>query len=127
MTQDAADRLRAEHPGEQIFFGYSFNWDGPPTHSVAEAFLGTGPDPGPGAGAPVLWIRTRNTPWIRADEPLPEQPIDRTPRTRRTSVAEMQRRVATAERKANEATERLAKARAALLEHPDYRQGWAAQ
>ena len=121
MTQDAADRLRAEHPGEQIFFGYSFNWDGPPTHSVAEAFLGTGPDPGPGASSPVLWIRTRDTPWIRADEPLPHKPADRTPHTRRASVAELKRRVATAERKAAEATERLDGARAALVAHPDYK------
>jgi hypothetical protein len=127
MTPDAADRLRAEYPGEQVYFGYSYGWDGPPTHSTAEAFLGTGPDPGPGAGAPVLWIRTKDTPWIRADDPLPDKPVDRTSRTRRASLAELRRRVATAERKAAEATERLAKARAALLEHPDYQQEWAAQ
>lgn len=127
MTQDAADRLRAEHPGEQVFFGYSFNWGGPPTHSVAEAFLGTGPDPGPGAGAPVLWIRTKDTPWIRADDPLPDGPADRTPRSRRASVAELKRRVATAERKAAEAAERLASAQAALAEHPDYQQEQAVQ
>jgi hypothetical protein len=119
VTEDAADRLRGEHPGEQVYFGYSFNLDGPPTHSTAEAFLGTGPDPGPGAGAPVLWIRTRDTPWIRADDPLPDKPVDRTPRTRRASVAELRRRVATAERKAAEANEYLAEARAALAEHPD--------
>lgn len=120
MTQDAADRLRAEHPGEQVYFGYSFNWDGPPTHSTAEAFLGVGPDPGPGAGAPVLWIRTKGTPWIRADEPLPCKPVGRTSRTRRASVAELKRRVATAERKTAEAAARLASARDVLTEHPDY-------
>jgi hypothetical protein len=112
---DVADRLRAEHPGEPISYGISYGPDGPPTHSVAQAFFGTGPEPEM-HGAPILWVRTRSTPWIRAEEPLPERKQPGASRTRKPSRAELERRLATAERKHAETCERLERARHALAE-----------
>jgi hypothetical protein len=111
---DPVDQLRAEHPGEPIFWGVSYGWDGPPTHSVAEAFFGTGPDPGPNAGTPIVWVRTEHTAWIRVDTPAPA----RAPRVvgmRRASVAELRRWTENADRKAAEAQAKADALRARLL------------